>query len=297
MASPDANIDIAAVVFDIQSSKYAWAAAFVLLVWDMVLTFDLEVERVWKTKASLGRNLFFINRYLSPLLFTMDYFSQIYAKPSVDVLSRVSFELENSHPTQTLIACSVVLVWRTYALYQRKILLWVLLFLAFSSTSTMIIVTTYNYVKLLIWLPGGSLPGISGCLSDRTSDVVRTTLIIFWIPFFILETSVKRGARTRFVSIIYRDGLIYYAGTCLLINLLLWVAAPISLSTVASALMRSLQVTIASRILLNIRGMLGHSETESTTLGIAEELEFRSNETEMTTIEVTEPHEADSHLR
>ncbi|KAH6907525.1 hypothetical protein BKA70DRAFT_1283256 [Coprinopsis sp. MPI-PUGE-AT-0042] len=64
--------------------------------------------------------------------------------------------------------------------------------------------------------------------------------------------------KSSFVTIVYRDGLVWYfvIMSISLINLLIWAVAPPALIQIAVSLLHNWETTIASRILLNIRGML-----------------------------------------
>ncbi|PBK99159.1 hypothetical protein ARMGADRAFT_1074049 [Armillaria gallica] len=123
-----------------------------ILLWDILVTFDDEVKRVWFTRKSTGKYLFLFNRYIAPILFTFDLYS-----------------------------------------------------------------------------PSGAECRVSGL-----------------------------KYRSKLSVVVFRDGFIFYIVIMAisLANLVVWIVAPISLSYVATGLMRCLQVTVCSRLLLNIRGML-----------------------------------------
>ncbi|PAV22826.1 transmembrane [Pyrrhoderma noxium] len=145
-----------------------------------------------------------------------------------------------------------------------------------------------------------TLPGEVGCIPQCTSSLCRSLLTAFWIPFFVCETfifglTLMKMIRSsgeiqyysKLIKIFFRDGFIYYFGTrfssltlimaidapfektALVImsisvaNLLVWILAPISLAYIATSLMRSLQVTAGSRLLLNLRGVI-NNEYDST---------------------------------
>ncbi|KAF8056536.1 hypothetical protein FPV67DRAFT_1729433 [Lyophyllum atratum] len=61
--SPAAKAALAASAFHLSISKYYALAATVMLVYDTILTFDREVEAIWKSKWTGVKMLFFFNRY------------------------------------------------------------------------------------------------------------------------------------------------------------------------------------------------------------------------------------------
>ncbi|EDR04977.1 uncharacterized protein LACBIDRAFT_303914 [Laccaria bicolor S238N-H82] len=67
--SPDAQV-LATAALHLTAGKYFQIAAFVMLVYDQILTFpDEVVERIWKQNWSGATILFLINRYVTPLQF------------------------------------------------------------------------------------------------------------------------------------------------------------------------------------------------------------------------------------
>ncbi|KAH6907560.1 hypothetical protein BKA70DRAFT_1489659 [Coprinopsis sp. MPI-PUGE-AT-0042] len=218
MSSPEAQAVTAAAeqykalltaIVHLTTTKYIFVASTVIVFWDIFLTFDIEVQRVWKTQASVGKYLFLINRYIPPILFIFDGFYQLLPNPSIENISA---------------------------------------------------------------LPPGIVPGVPGCVSDCGDSRCRFLLVIFWIPFIVLEsltvglTAYKSWAsyvsvgseRSPFVTIVYRDGLLWYTVIMgiSIINLTIWAVGPPTLIQIVPSVLRSLLTTIASRILLNIRGML-----------------------------------------
>jgi len=278
--------------------KYSYVVAIVLVVWDILLTFEQEVSSVWFTRKSIGRTLFLINRYMAPILFAFDLICQLLPSPSL-VFCQRSFLPSSLLDILALIVVQVVLVMRTYALFQSKILLVALSTLCVISGVTMMGVTIYSFVHLMTWVPAGILPLVPGCLSECTHPLCRGTLLAaFWIPFFVLETiifllTVYKSLQSSFgivgmkrsstlIAVVYRDGLIYYfvIMSISVVNLILWLAAPLSLEYshgIATTLLRSLQVTIVSRLLLNIRGMLEPEFVQATSCSLSSDVSTLPN--------------------
>ncbi|KAF9465601.1 hypothetical protein BDZ94DRAFT_1296375 [Collybia nuda] len=264
-------------IYNLTVTKYAYVVSATLLFYDIFLTFDQEVSRIWIAKKSLGRTLFFLNRYIPPLLFMFDLFYQLHPAPSVAVCHG-GFLPSGIMGILTTSTIELILITRTYALYQKKFLLVALLFLGIASSATMITTTVYLYVKLITFPPPEMIPLVPGCFPICEDPLCRTLLTAFTIPFFVLETAiflltfyksyesfkhVSRQQRSHLATIIYRDGLVYYAViiSISITNVVVWCVAPISLAYFASSLIRSLQATICSRLLLNIRGLLHPQES------------------------------------
>ncbi|GAB1522801.1 hypothetical protein RhiXN_05920 [Rhizoctonia solani] len=61
----------------INAAKYYLIASITMMAYDMVLTFHLEYEYIWKRKKTLVSYLFLVNRYLNPcyyIITTTAYF-------------------------------------------------------------------------------------------------------------------------------------------------------------------------------------------------------------------------------
>jgi len=85
--------------------------------------------------------------------------------------------------------------------------------------------------------------------------------------------------RSLVVAIVARDGFVYYFViiTLCILNIILWVVVQKhSYSFLAIAIMKSLQSTICSRMLLNVRGLLEKSALDET----ATRFSFRPNNVE-----------------
>ncbi|KDR80939.1 hypothetical protein GALMADRAFT_1116183 [Galerina marginata CBS 339.88] len=260
--------EMSVLLSSLTATKYATVASATVLVWDMALTLDLEVSRVWRVKKTLGTTLFFINRYLPPVLFVFDL--SFHAHP-IDTSECKNYELSST--ILDLVSIGViecVLVMRTHALYQNKILLSLLAFLCIASMAIML--TCFLIVlRYETFIPASTI-GFKGCLSGCTSPLCQPLLIAFWVPFFCFETLVfvltvwksyksfkvlRLSGSNNIVRIIVRDGLLYYVVimSVSICNFLIWILDPFA-SYLAVGLMKSLQATITSRLLLNLRGIL-----------------------------------------
>lgn len=280
MASAPSPQQLAALkeLFDtlanLRATKYSYVAAMTIMLFDIILTLEQEVTRVWNTKRSLGKYLFLANRYIPPILFSFDLYYQLTPNPSVAFCKHAFF------PPSVLGILSLgtvefILVLRTHALYRNNFLLAILTFLCIAAVATMITTTAYMLRNLIRFIPTSTLPTLVGCVPECTAPLCRRLLTAFWIPFFVCETLIfvltawklhrsigdigfDTKYRSKLAVIIFRDGFIFYIlimGISIA-NLLIWILAPVSLAYVATSLMRSLQVTVGSRLLLNIRGIL-----------------------------------------
>ncbi|KAL1760806.1 hypothetical protein FB107DRAFT_255988 [Schizophyllum commune] len=229
-------------------------ASMTVMVYDMLLTLSEEVATIWSGKGSIGKYLFLVNRYVAPILFTFDLYcacKRAYLPPNLlGIASLTSVEF--------------ILVLRTYALYRSKALLALLSFFCAISAATMMGASLYLSVNVVeLQNPSFPPPIQVGCTAKCASPICRRLLTAFWIPFFFTETVifiltlrksygsvVGMTSQSKLVQVFYRDGFMYYVGISIA-NLLVWIAAPVSLSYIATSVMRSLQVTVGSRYVLS----------------------------------------------
>ncbi|TFK21847.1 hypothetical protein FA15DRAFT_758427 [Coprinopsis marcescibilis] len=144
-----------------------------------------------------------------------------------------------------------------------------------------------------IWIP--DMFGISGCLSFCAGPLCHTLLSTFWLPFCFFETLIlvltiwktirndhdaamilridwRNTHKKRvtdpsprcLIEVIREDGLLYYLVIIAVSvgNMLVWLFAPYGVSYVGVSLMKGLQATMCSRLLLNIRGFITPPDSE-----------------------------------
>ncbi|KAF9054618.1 hypothetical protein BJ165DRAFT_1440132 [Panaeolus papilionaceus] len=205
----------------------------------------------------------------------LDLYAQFVRGSSSDIASTVL----------QLISISIVesvLVMRTNALYQNRALFILLIGLCCISMINMLCI----FLLLLhaeILSPATSY-GVRGCVSACLKSICRPLVIGFWVPFLFFETLVffltiwksytsfesfrrcRRPGQETLVELMLRDGLIYYVGVSLC-NFMIWIIDPFA-SYLAVGLLKSLQATICSRMLLNLRGMLERRRTAATGTGV-----------------------------
>jgi len=285
MASGIPNVN--KIISSLAATKYTTVASATILMWDYVLTLDQEISRVWSAKRTVGTTIFFFNRYLPPCIFVLDLYSQFIYSPT-ETFCR-NYEIASSLMDLVSIAIiEAVLVLRTHALYQKRWLANALGILCFCSILNMVTIF-FIVIRYETFVSASSL-GLRGCLSGCTSKICQPLLIGFWVPFLLLETIVfvltgwrsyqslsisslcPRSSRSSIVTILSRDGLIYYIVimSVSICNFLMWILDPFA-SYMAVGLLKGLQATICSRLLLNIRGILetppqSHVDVELTTL-------------------------------
>jgi len=255
-------------VQDAYTSRYASLAASSIIVYDHLLTLDNEFELIWQSSWSIGKALFFINRYYSLIsVIINNYF--LFGTNLTDSGCRKFFYWQG---WTGLIACMIaetILQMRLYAMYflDKKILcLMVGTFILTSASAATVITVALNQMTALSQVPL-VVPSMAFCIPMAIPPYIYA----FWIPILAFETllfvlAVLRGIQTyrhtgstfqsnkRLVGLLIRDSIAYYVVmfatylTCLLIFLL-----KVELLEVPIGFSVALSCVLGNRVILNVR--------------------------------------------
>ncbi|KDR84624.1 hypothetical protein GALMADRAFT_262781 [Galerina marginata CBS 339.88] len=261
MTSFDPDMNFIAVLATGHRVSVVFAAA-AFLVWDILLTFDNEVNLVWRADWNFMKVLFIFQRYL-PLLDSV-YLTLKY-QLGTDLGEGECLRLIKTSGWLAVVGFAtseVILTLRAWAVWNRNSVLTVVLLV----------------LSCAIWIPlavfeGGFLsslklgpppyPGFSGCfIVGANNDVfVCILLLMVWnllvfglMAFVGIQTSVWKS-RSRLSQLVYRDGAIYYFYLFIMaiLNVVAVVAFPFGYGFVLLPLQRCLHSVLASRVLLNLR--------------------------------------------
>ncbi|KAH6899454.1 hypothetical protein BKA70DRAFT_733652 [Coprinopsis sp. MPI-PUGE-AT-0042] len=263
MAEPSAIPDLNLTIHQINASKYFQLAAFVMLIWDHFISFDEEVERIWKRRTSGLTILFLLNRYITPLQFIIIVTAFHHPQWTNEVCARfVAFE---GASTVAMIAiCQMVMILRIYALYAQNKM--VLVGLGIVWAAQIIISSVGITLGFVAPLP----PGYTGCIFTSSHRFfpalwvapLITDSIIFLMT--VLRTndyrSLIRGTPT--LHIFVRDGAAYFLIIFLanLMNTLIYFLAPGAVKAIGASFSQLITATMVSRLVLNLRSLSASAE-------------------------------------
>ncbi|KAF4616037.1 hypothetical protein D9613_011373 [Agrocybe pediades] len=255
-ASP-APESLAQAVMHLQAGKYFQIAAYVMLIYDHLLTFSVEVERIWKPKFSGASILFLINRYATPLQFIV----------IIDAFQDPIWTKDGASTIALIAVCEAIMILRVYALYGRSN--WILGFLGFLWALQIVLSSVGIKTGFAVPLP----PGLVGCIFSGSSPLFPA----IWVTPLITDTCifaltmwrtraylVRRSTGTPTLQLFMRDGFLYFFAILAanLLNMLLFFIAPADLRAIAASFSQLLTSTMVSRLVLNLRS-LSYSETET----------------------------------
>ncbi|KIK70025.1 hypothetical protein GYMLUDRAFT_34453, partial [Collybiopsis luxurians FD-317 M1] len=273
----------------IHSIKVFAITSFVMLVYDLLLTFADEVEIIWCSERrnwTMLTALWVINRYLWPLAFvvvTVSFHDPDWSESACEryVLYPQCVRLVH------VAVVGIYFIMRLYAIYERN--RWVL-GLCIASLSVLIAVKTWAFTDgTRLVLP----PGLVGCFlvpkhpsQDRflytyVSEVVFDAGVFIATIMRILKFSVI-GTASTMVDILYRgsknssspililfgqQGCVYFAMITLvnLLNVFLYRFAPIYEMNMLTSLSCLLSSLITSHLMLHLQRKCSAQSTDSLT--------------------------------
>ncbi|KAJ7242102.1 hypothetical protein C8J57DRAFT_72058 [Mycena rebaudengoi] len=255
--------DMSQLAFRLQVVRYMHVANLTILLFDYLLTMDLEVSLMWSSRWSTSKVLYFMSRY-TPFF---DVPVLLYYSTVPNISAKLCSQLYEGVSWGTIVGVAVaeaILVVRTYALSGRKrgVLLVFTSFWASALTTTIVL--------LVLFLRGVSygpppIPGLPGCY------FAAGNVVFVAIPFVLVllnETAIMgytlwlgvktyRHSNNPFVAILFHDGISYYVFLCIIsaINLAIMLAAPRSLAQLFNTFLRVMHSVLSTRVILHVRNV------------------------------------------
>jgi hypothetical protein len=255
--TPSATTPAPIFAFAVVVGKYYSLAGLVLLIYDHLTTLDREVERIWSTRFTAASLLFYLNRYLTLLLYvtlTAGVFDKTWS-----VQTCQHFIIIPAVGTVVLQGVtSLVMLLRTYALWSRKTPILIILVAAYLvlmalSVRAMVAGRRYNPEQFLY---PGCMIIVPGAL--RLNPLVHAWLTLIFFDTIVVALTLWRtlsihrmGGKMPLTTLLLRDGVAYFAaiGLANLSYFFIYaVAVPVNM-TVAQAI----SAIMTSRLILNLR--------------------------------------------
>ncbi|KAF9040756.1 hypothetical protein BJ165DRAFT_320359 [Panaeolus papilionaceus] len=263
---PESASDVA---LHLVAGQYFQIAAFVMLVYDHLLTLEEEVERIWKQKISGATILFLINRYGTLLSFivVLDAFHD--PKWSKAVCDRfVMFE-----GAQTIVfvgICELIMILRVYALYGRSVV--ILLFLMTLWCTQIVVSSIGVHTGWAVPLPATLGPA---CVLDSNTVIFAalwvspliTDSCIFILTLWRIRHYRQRIRSTPLVQIFLRDGIMYFFAifSANFFNSMIYFVAAPDLKAVGASFSQLLTSVMISRLVLNLRAVSNKTANRTST--------------------------------
>ncbi|KAF5321137.1 hypothetical protein D9619_001688 [Psilocybe cf. subviscida] len=243
---------------------YVDVAACTLFVWDYIITFDLEVQYIWKSRWTTVKMVYLIQRYL-PFFDScyLELYRQLAHHLSVGecrVLPFIAGALWNVG----IIFSEILLGMRVWAVWNRNKYIGIGLVISgvilFSASG----VGMYYYANSLKYLDfsllGLDLPGCM-VISAGEASIISWSALMVWNAITLVVivipgwTAYRSGTVSELTILIYRDGAYYYLYLFLFsaLNIVFTTTLQPSLRIMVTLLERTLHSMLASRVLLHMR--------------------------------------------
>ncbi|CAE6350188.1 unnamed protein product [Rhizoctonia solani] len=251
--------EFATTVYHLAAVKSFMLASFALMIYDHMITLAEEVDRIWQREWTGATWLFVLNRYLTELQFIVNVVSFHHPHWTGKVSPCDDFMPFPAVSTLISIAIAeIIMVLRTYALYQRN--KYILRLLAFFWAGQVIVMVTTLRHPTRVELP----EGLVGCIQGASGNYsvafwlapLATDSVIFGLTVFkALEYIHKMKYRVPLIHVILRDGILYFTVilTANLLNCLLCFLAPSSIKVIGASFSQIITVVMISRLQLNLR--------------------------------------------
>ncbi|KAH8087208.1 hypothetical protein BXZ70DRAFT_545077 [Cristinia sonorae] len=253
----------------IQLARYSELTSSTIIIYDHLVTLDLEIQLIWRSGWSVGKCLFLLNRYygLGATIFN----NYVLFTPTVtDEVSYHWLRWQAATGVIIFVLGELILQLRIYAMYfgNRKILT----LMATTTISCIVVATTLLMISLVKLQENSHLvPGMSFCAVIK----LPKNFYAFWIPVLISETllcglALVQGLQTFFrlrgvyhtsrelLESLMRDSLLYFVTIFVVyvVNLTIWFSG--NPATLEAAVGYAVTVTcvMGNRLCLNVRGML-----------------------------------------
>ncbi|EJT97037.1 hypothetical protein DACRYDRAFT_25447 [Dacryopinax primogenitus] len=236
------------------------------------LTFEEEVRYIWREpKNGFGVVVFFLNRYLVPLLLAFDLSGALAPNPSLQYCV-FWYLLEEFGAIFSIALVEIILMTQAWVLYggdkKMKIVLWTLLGMCFAASFILIGIGSTE-----VTVGASKNPGAPGCVAILTAHVQFWQ---FWSPWMFLSIVVfvltiarahahaKGDVTTHLGEAIMRDGIYYFGiiAVASTITVVIFVAARVSLQSFAVPWFQVIASISGSRLLLNMRRVRAETITQ-----------------------------------
>jgi len=247
-------------VSEILQTRYMGFVSFTVLIWDHIITFDDEVEFVWKGSKGPLVYLFFLNRYLIPVGFIVNLVAYSLQSWPVETC-RHYVRYEGSMTVIGIEVVGLMMLLRVYALYKRqsRLVIGIVAFILLVETGMNIWLLMHS---MAVQHPSGMHscsmiydPNISDAASASAWLPLLYDTIVLLLTLYRTVPSIRHKEAGHVVQTIFKDGLLYYSVICsvTLVLTIMIVAAEPGIKNITAQLELLLTVAMMSRITLNLK--------------------------------------------
>ncbi|KAH7341981.1 hypothetical protein B0J17DRAFT_746068 [Rhizoctonia solani] len=219
---------------DTSSSIYCEIASLTFVLFDHAITFDQEVERIWKSPWSLPKVLFLFNRYTGPISLLVN--TTIFTNSPPYSVCQKWIHFEGAAGIIAKAAAEMIMIFRLYALYRGSRIMLVLLVLgSMCNLTTMSVLMQLGLQQITIyerpgsWYKGCHPVGLPNWFwGYYISPLIFETILLLLTLYKTIGHIRSKVTHTPVIQLFVRDGVAYFGVMfcTLLSNALIWLLAP-----------------------------------------------------------------------
>ncbi|KAJ7133777.1 hypothetical protein C8R46DRAFT_650889 [Mycena filopes] len=256
----------------LQQVKYMDVASMTILLYDYLLSLELEISLVWGTRWSLSKIFYLCARY--PPFIDVPIVLWYELQPNIDIKNCFPLYASSSWGAFFGIATAeAILVLRTYALLgcNNRFLTWFVIQYVAIACATVVILSLF-LKSLKFGAP--PLPTVVGCQLVDGSLILVVAFILVLLNETILMictlwVGVKRfrHSNNRLITTLYRDGISYFVLLFLIsaANLAVLIWGPLELVDLFNTFLRVMHSVLSTRIVLHVRAVHGDEQRSGRT--------------------------------
>jgi len=256
---------VTTLALEITASRYLTAVGYVVLLWDTILCFPDEVERIWQTGISHEKIVFLANKLASISILTVLMHSWSGIGVGANGLSHQfcggSLQVGLAGGIISLGIGNYLVILQVWQLWEQKPSIRLALTIGWGITyfATLIIgcIILAQITPLVIVVPGFNICGVTSI--PKLIRVIWLSPIFFELLVFMMTVwnayDRPRHKTDSVAKALVRDGLLYFISLSLLriFNFIITDVAPTALVPVGSCLIWSFNVAALNRLILNQR--------------------------------------------
>lgn len=187
------------VVRHIRNANLFQVALATAVFWDHALSFDLEVELIWKKRISPVQLLYIITRYTGDAVFLHNMIAQFWfsSEPTFTMLCQSYVKVQYWLIGATMISMQCIMVHRIHCMYQSResILIWLLLGLGLMSLASLTVAVMMTVS--IVTGPAILTASLRACLPIKRAPDWSTApwFISLLFDIAIVALSVREGLR------------------------------------------------------------------------------------------------------
>ncbi|KDR75902.1 hypothetical protein GALMADRAFT_248681 [Galerina marginata CBS 339.88] len=240
---------------------------YVLLLYDHMLTFGEEVEKIWSRPFTLPTLLFYINRYVTHFQYIVIQVA-FHETTWTDSVCNRYVRFAGASTTSLVAVGELIMILRVYALYlgNKKILVFLLVLLCGQVSVSAWAVHNGMRVPQPRGFPGCVLTGKNKTFAALWGAPLVTDTCIFFLTVWRAARYLRKHGRMTVMEIMLRDGTLYFLTIfgVNLMNTLIYFLALGDLKAVGASFSQILTSIMISRLQLNLR----YTKSDSGVIGL-----------------------------